>query len=94
MSTDLRTTPRTDSTVAHRDAGGGRTLSIIGLVCAAIAVFALPIVFGPAAIILGIVAYRKGDRLGMWAVVAGVVGMLAGFALGYAVFNAKQDAGA
>lgn len=94
MGTDLRTTPqRTDSYVTSRgDTGTARTLSIISFVCAAIAVFFLPIAFGPAAIILGIVAYRKGDPLGMWAIVAGVVGMIAGFALGMAFWNAQQNA--
>ena len=90
MGSDLRTTPHTTGTsMQARGTGAGRTLSIIGFVCAALAVFFLPIVFGPAAIVLGIVGYAKGDRLGMWAAIAGVVGLVAGIALGMAFLDAR-----
>ena len=63
---------------------GARVCSIIAFVLAAIAVFLFPIIFGPAAIVLGIVGYAMGDKvLGKWAIVAGVVGMVLGFVLGY-----------
>lgn len=85
MTTDFRTDPTrmTDmSTGTRGGTGAGRTMSIVGFVCAALALFFVPIVFGPAAIVLGILAYRKGDRLGVWAAVAGVVGLVGGIALG------------
>ena len=41
----------------------------------------LPLVFGPLAAGAGFVGHRHGDRLGKWAVAAGVLGMLAGFAV-------------
>ena len=41
----------------------GRIYSIIGLVCAIISLLFIPILFGPAAIILGIIARKKGERI-------------------------------
>jgi hypothetical protein len=63
-------------------ASAGRTYSLIAFVCAAIGVLFLPIILGPAAIILGIIANQKRDSLGKWAIVAGVVSLLVGVALG------------
>jgi hypothetical protein len=91
MGTDLRTTPTTSGDLTTTRAGTGRTLSIIGFACAAVSLLFLPILFGPAAIVLGIIAYRKGDRLGMWAAVAGVVCMVAGMALGVWYFSNARD---
>jgi hypothetical protein len=72
MSNDLRTRPHTsDTSVTRGGTGSARTMTIIGFVCAAVALFLLPIPLGVAAIVLGIVAYTKGDRLGMWAAIAG-----------------------
>jgi len=88
---DLRTTPErlntTHPVIDEPVSRTGRTLSIVGFVCAALALFVLPIVFGPAAIICGIVGWRSGDRLGVWAAVAGVLGMIGGIALAAAVVN-------
>ena len=90
MSSDLRTTPRTDTGVTTTTDNSARTMTIIGFVCAIVAILFLPILFGPAAIVLGIVAYRKGDRLGMWAAIAGAVCMIAGFAIGVALFASNN----
>ncbi|MDQ1710782.1 MAG: hypothetical protein QOE45_232 [Frankiaceae bacterium] len=89
MSSDLRTTPHMNDTAVSRGSSTARTLTIIGFVCAAVAVFFAPVVFGVGAIVLGIVAYRKGDHLGMWAAIAGVVGMVAGIALVAAILNSR-----
>lgn len=86
---DTRTSPTSGD--LRTSSGTGRTLSIIGFVCAAFSLLFLPIVFGPAAIVLGIVGYRKGDRLGLWAAVAGLVCMVAGMALGVALLNARKS---
>ena len=95
MSSDLRTNPHTTGTMTTTGTatGGARTMTIIGFVCAAISLLFLPIVFGPAAIVLGIVAYKKGDRLGMWAAVAGAAGLVIGMVLGMLVFAANNNAG-
>jgi len=67
-----------------------RVCTIISFVMAGISVLFAPILFGPAGIILGIVGRSKGDPLGTWAIVASVVGMIAGFALAVAVMNAAS----
>ncbi len=63
---------------------------LAGFVCAAVAVFFLPIVLGPVAVVLGLVAHRKGDPLGRWVMAAGVLGTVLGFALGALVFAKVQ----
>lgn len=92
MSTDLRTTPRMNDTSMAPTGTRGRTLTIIGFVCAALALFILPIVFGPAAIVLGIVGWRQGDSLGVWAAVAGAVALVAGLVIAAMVFAANDAA--
>jgi len=94
MSRDLDTTPTTTTRSTYDGplvdepvSRTGRTLTIVGFVCAALALFVLPIVLGPAAIVCGIVGWRSGDRLGVWAAVAGVLGMIGGIALAAAVVN-------
>ena len=93
MSTDLRTrTPMNDTMVDARG-GTARTLTIIGFVSAAIGVFLLPIVFATAAIVLGIIAYRKGDNLGVWAAVAGLAAFAVNIALAAWIIDNANDAG-
>jgi hypothetical protein len=61
-----------------------RVCAIVAFVLAAIAVLFFPIIFGPGAIILGVVATAMGDKaLGKWAIAAGVLGTILGFVLGY-----------
>lgn len=70
-----------------RPSGGVRAMSIIGIVLGALALLFLPIVFGPIGIVLGAVAYGKGDKtVGLAALIVASVGMIAGMALGAFVF--------
>lgn len=64
-----------------------QTFSIIGFVCAALALVICPIIFGPAGIILGLIGHSKGEPLGRWAAIAAGVAMLLGFVIGFAVLN-------
>lgn len=52
----------------------GRVYSILGIVSAVLSLVILPILFGPAAVILGIIAINKKDKtLGIIAIVLGIV---------------------
>ncbi|MFG1703137.1 hypothetical protein ACFLIM_08085 [Nonomuraea sp. M3C6] len=64
---------------------GNQVLSIIGFVCAVVAVLFYPPVFGLAGIVLGIVGHTRGEPLGKWAAVAAGVAMILGIVLGYLV---------
>ncbi|MBF8189854.1 hypothetical protein ITP53_29845 [Nonomuraea sp. K274] len=57
-------------------------MSVIGFVCAVVAVLFIPILFGLAGIVLGIVGHTRGEPLGKWAAVAAGIGMIAGIVLG------------
>jgi hypothetical protein len=61
---------------------------IASAVCAVVALFLLPILFGPAGAVLGFIAYSKGDRRGLWLGVASIVATFLGFVIGYAVLRA------
>lgn len=54
----------------------------MGILCAIIAVFILPEVFGSAAIILGAYAWRlerdEARNRGLWVIIVGIVAMLVG----------------
>jgi hypothetical protein len=63
-------------------AGPGNTLSIIGIVLGVLALGVCPILFGPAAIVLGILGHQKKESLGVVAIIAGVVGLIGGIAIG------------
>jgi len=58
-------------------------LSIIGFVCAAIALLIIPILFGLAGIVLGIVGHSRGEALGKWAAITSAIAMILGMVLGY-----------
>jgi hypothetical protein len=68
-------------------AGSGRGYTIGAAICAVVAVFFLPIVFGPIAVVLGFVANAKGDRAGLWVAIAAIVATFVGMALGAAVMD-------
>lgn len=73
--------------------GKATGLWIGGLVCGLISVLFCPILLGPAGITLGAVAVRRGDKLGWIAVGVSIVCMLAGFAIGAAVFLDMYESG-
>ncbi len=77
----------TTTTGARQSQQRGRPFSIAGLVCAVVALFFLPIVLGPVGAVLGFVGYAKGDRMGLWVGIAGIVATIAGMALAYAVLH-------
>lgn len=66
---------------------GSQVFSIIGFVCAVIAVLFCPILFGPAGIVLGIIGHNKGEPLGKWAAITAGVTMIIGFLVGFLIFN-------
>lgn len=66
---------------------GTQTMSIIGFVCAALALFLCPILFGPAGIVFGILGHNKGEPLGRWAAIAAGVALIVGLILSFAVLN-------
>jgi hypothetical protein len=79
---DTRTTTTHETAATGARDGSARTMTVIGFLFAALALFAIvPPVTGGAAIALGIVARNKGDHLGTWAAVAGVVGLVGGIAI-------------
>jgi hypothetical protein len=59
----------------------GQGLALIGIVCCAWTPFILWYAFGPAALVLGVLAYRKGEKRAKWLVVAAVVCMIAGIVM-------------
>jgi putative Mn2+ efflux pump MntP len=70
---------------------GARVCTILAFVFAAVAILFAPIIFGPAAIVLGLVGGYLGDRpLGWYAAAAGVLGGALGFVLGAIVLNAAS----
>ncbi|SPL98273.1 Basic proline-rich protein [[Actinomadura] parvosata subsp. kistnae] len=52
--------------------------SVIGCVCGAVAVLYLPVLFGLAGVVLGVVGHVRGEPLGRWAAIAAGAGMLLG----------------
>jgi len=73
-------------TPARRTTTGARVCTILGFVCAVVAVLFLPPVFGLAAVVLGTLGGALGDRpLGWYAAALGVVGAVIGLVIAYAV---------
>jgi hypothetical protein len=68
-------------------AGSGRAYTVAAAICAVVAVFFLPIVFGPIGAVLGFVGNAKGDRAGMWVAIAAIVATFAGMALAAAMLD-------
>ncbi|SEM25407.1 DUF308 domain-containing protein [Nonomuraea pusilla] len=66
---------------------GAQVLSIIGFVCAAVSVLFIPILFGLAGIVLGIVGHTRGESLGKWAAIASGICMVLGMVLGAVVLG-------
>ncbi|WP_396953690.1 hypothetical protein [Neobacillus mesonae] len=60
-------------------AEGGAGLGTVALALSILSLFVLPILFGAAGIVLGIVARRRGaQRLGAWAIGIGAVSIIIG----------------
>ncbi len=68
-----------------------KTFSTLGIVFGAVALFFLPIVFGPAGIILSVIGKTKGEKLANIALTVAIlgtlVGMFIGAVIGAAVFG-------
>jgi hypothetical protein len=60
----------------------GQTAAIWGVVSAAWAIFVLPLFFGAVGLVLGAVAWKRGETRGRWVMVAAAVGLLLGLGLG------------
>jgi hypothetical protein len=56
----------------------GQGLALIGIVCCAWTPFILWWAFGPAALVLGFLAYRKGEKRAKWLMLAAVLAMAGG----------------
>ncbi|WP_067710579.1 hypothetical protein [Nocardia yamanashiensis] len=66
---------------------GPQVFSIIGFICAAIALIFCPPGFGIAGIVLGIVGHNKGEALGKWAAIAAGVCMVLGLVIGFLIID-------
>jgi hypothetical protein len=65
-----------------RAAPRNKTLGIVALVLAAISLFFMPAVLGPAAAVVGFAAYLQGNRtLGLWSIALGLISIAAYFLL-------------
>jgi hypothetical protein len=58
------------------------TFSILAIVFGGVSLLVLPILLGPAAIVLGVVGLVKKERLAPIGITVGVLGMLVGMFLG------------
>ncbi|WP_194815841.1 phage holin family protein [Nocardia sp. XZ_19_385] len=76
---------------APQQQSGTQLFSIIGFVCAALALFFCPILFGPAGIILGLVGRNKGESLGKWAAIASAVCLVLGLLFAFFVWGGVID---
>jgi hypothetical protein len=90
MATTDPSRPTTDYPPPAPTTAGGRGFTIAAFVCAAVAVLFIPIILGPAGMVLGYMGHRRGDPLGRWAIGAALVGMVAGFILGAILFSASS----
>jgi MFS family permease len=60
----------------------GQVFVILGFIFAAIGLLFCPILFGGAAIVMGILAKNKGNALGIWVIAAGIVSLILGIIIG------------
>jgi hypothetical protein len=72
-------------------ANSGRVFTILGLVFGLLAIVFIPILFGPAGIVLGFVGYSKGDRpFGLIVGIGSIITMIGGLILGAVVWNSMH----
>jgi hypothetical protein len=69
---------------------GSSGLFVGSIICSVVALFFIPVIFGPVGAVLGFVDYGRGDRKGLWAGIFGIVATIVGVVLGYAVFRATH----
>lgn len=55
---------------------GARLMAILSLAFALLTPFTVAPLFGPAAIVLGVIAGRRGEKLGWWGMGLGIFGLL------------------
>ena len=77
-----RVTPTERPTTPVRRLRPGQAAALWGVVADAWAVFVFPLFFGAVGLVLGVVAWRRGERRGRWVAVAAVVCALAGIGIG------------
>ena len=70
-----------DPTTSSTALPPGRLAACFGFGVAGLAVWVFPLVLGPVAVLLGLIAHRRGERLGRWVVLAGVVGLCLGLVI-------------
>lgn len=80
-----------DATTTQGGTSTARTLTVLAFVFGAVSILFLPIIFGPAAIVCGAIAWSKGDPLARYALPFAIVAMILGFVLGAIVFSATND---
>lgn len=61
------------------------TLSILAIIFAGVSLLFIPILFGPAAFVLGLIATIKKEKLGVLALILGIVLPAIGMVLGAAL---------
>jgi hypothetical protein len=76
---DQRTSDRYPAPPSARS--NGRALTIAGGICAVVALFFLPIVFGPIGAVLAFVGYSRGYKPGLWVGIAAVAATVIGLVL-------------
>lgn len=64
------------------ETSSSNTFSILAIVLGGLALLVLPIIFGPAAIILGVVGMTKKEKLGPIGLTVGILGMVVGMFIG------------
>jgi formate hydrogenlyase subunit 3/multisubunit Na+/H+ antiporter MnhD subunit len=67
-----------------------RIYSVIAFVCGALAFVVVPPLFGVASLSFAFVAQQKHDPLAKYAAILGVVGLIAGIALGMTVWSPRH----
>ena len=64
------------------EANQSNTFSILAIVLGGLALLVFPVVFGPAAIILGVVGLTKKERLAPIGLTVGILGLFLGMVIG------------
>ena len=70
-----------DPTTSSTPLPPGRLPACFGFGVAGLAMWVFPLVLGPIAVVLGLVALRRGEWLGRWVVLAGIVGLVLGLVI-------------